>query len=164
MTQSIFKKRNFLVKIFSYFKSYCFTDSNETLPPVINSTASSLPLPEKYNPPMQMAPQAPAQPVMPSCPAPSIPTAVPSRESLAPVPIPSVFDPVLESPPQMTMPSTNNIPNCDKPPGPVMTTTSNAVHSIDGEWMTRIYTSFKTVNRAAKPELKSGSASDFDQF
>ncbi|XKL68078.1 hypothetical protein PGB90_003569 [Kerria lacca] len=121
----------------STLPSSVITNANDGFP-VINSTVNSVPQPEKYNQPLPIPQQAPIIPplsIASACSTHTIPTAVPPKEStvpsnMAPPPISSVFDPVLESPPQIMMPSTNNIQKYDKPSVPVITT-SNTIHSID---------------------------------
>lgn len=105
---------------------------------MISTPVSSAPSQEKFNQPMPIPQQPPVIPPIatslpPTCVAPVAPTLAAPKET-APVILPSVFDPVLESPPQVAMPpSTNNIQKFmpDKPPAPVIT--SSNMHSIDGE-------------------------------
>ena len=105
---------------------------------MINTPVSSVPTQEKFNQPMQIPQQPPIIPPLastlpPTCVAPVTTTLAPVKET-APVILPSVFDPVLEDPPQVAIPSTNNIQKYipDKPPVPV--NTSSNVHSIDGKF------------------------------
>lgn len=113
---------------------------------MINITAASqMPSTDKYNLQSTMTqqlqpPAIPPLSLQSACSASSVQSmvnaSVPvvSKESVIPSSIlPSVFDPVLESPPQgQPAIAINNVQKYDKPPAPVITSASQ-MHSMDGE-------------------------------
>ncbi|XP_065200393.1 bromodomain-containing protein 3-like isoform X2 [Planococcus citri] len=142
--------------------STVITNSTETtLPTVISTPVTSAPSQEKFNQPIQIPQQPPIIPPLvqnlpPTSVAPITPTLAAAKETV-PV-LPSVFDPVLESPPQVAIPPMNNVQKYipDKPPVPVIA--SSNMHSIDDKLAASLSPSAVNVNYNANDANRMANA------